>query len=115
MSIEVEEPQIGIIENGKDLDVSFDVVVTSLNTNALLYFIFVLSVFILFVLYCIPQIFLVYFGYNDSISIQGTVVSPFDSILEEYSPKSSKPCVYSTLDYLYDSTAPCNCTFYSFT
>ena len=68
-------------------------------------------VFIFLVVYCVPQVFLMSFGYKDSQSMVGTVVSPFDSIVKEYSPKSSKPCSYPTLNYPYDTTSPCNCKF----
>ena len=66
---------------------------------------------IFFVLYCVTQVFLMSFGYKDSQSMVDTVVSPFDSIVKEYSPKSSKPCSYPTLNYPYDTTSPCNCKF----
>ena len=73
------------------------------------YFFVVIVLFFLFAFYCTPQVFLIYFGYSDSNSIKDTVISPFDSIVDEYSPKSSKPCVYSTLNYPYENTFPCNC------
>ena len=68
-------------------------------------------VFIFLVVYCVPQVFLMSFGYKDSQSMVGTVVSPFDSIVREYSPKSSKPCVYSTLENHYKNTYVCNCKY----
>ena len=109
MGLKTEEVQDEELESGKDTYVT--PAFTSFNTNIFFYFFFVLSVFIIFSLYCIPQIFIVYFGYSDSNSIKNTVISPFDSIVKEYSPKSSKPCSYPTLNYPYDTTSPCNCKF----
>lgn len=42
-------------------------------------------------------------------AMEGTVISPFVSIVEEHSPKSSTPCLYQTLEHAYSNTHFCNC------
>ena len=52
-----------------------------------------------------------YLIYEDSMYIDGSVVSPFDSILEKYSPKSLKPCSYPGLIKPYNNTFLCDCKY----
>jgi len=96
----------------KGADCSLDIA-DSIRLGRILLFLTAIAVLVFFflTLYCVPQVFLMYFGYQDSQVMFETVVSPFDSIVEEYSPKSSKPCVYSTLEYPYENTYLCNCKY----
>ena len=66
---------------------------------------------IILIIFLIPQFVFSWILYDNSTYLNGTVISPFDSIVEEYSPKSLKPCSYPVLENYYNNTFPCHCKY----
>lgn len=64
---------------------------------------------IMFSIFAIPEVILAWIMCNDSNYMNGSVISPFDSIVEEYNPKSLKPCSYPVLENQYNNTFLCDC------
>lgn len=100
----VTENDTEVTAENDDLDIT--------KPKIIKYFTTVFIIFVLFTLYCTPQVALIWFGYNFSSDIEGTVVSPFMSVVDEYAPQSTQPCVYPTLDYPYENTFSCNCKYF---
>ena len=69
---------------------------------------------VILIVFIIPQFVLSWILYDNAIYLNGTVVSPFDSIIEENSPKSLKPCSYTVLENYYNNTFLCHCEYTTF-
>lgn len=65
--------------------------------------------FAILCLYCLLQFSLVWAAYNKSETIDGFVVSPFKTLVQEYSPDSTTVCTYPTLSTPYSNSFLCNC------
>lgn len=68
-----------------------------------------IALFLVLGLLCLIQFCLVWTAYNKANSIDNYIVSPFDSIQEEFAPNSTYPCVYPVFSYPYENTYKCNC------
>lgn len=103
------------ISEGDDNDIyDRETVERKLNIHyrRLIFHVFVIiCCFCILVFFVSPPIIPMYYGYYQFSSMRETVISPIDSILKEYHPKSAKPCVYTTLNFPYENTFICNCKY----
>ena len=68
-------------------------------------------IYMLLAIFCFLQAILVLMTLYHMGKIDNTIVSPFKSIVEENSPKSTLPCVYPTLSKPYYDSYLCSCEY----
>lgn len=64
-------------------------------------------IFIFFILFSLLQLPLLWYGHANTANTVGIVVSPFESVFNQYYPQSALPCVYPTFNYYYFGTLEC--------
>ena len=77
-------------------------------------FSYVIILFLIFAIGGCVQVTLVLYGVVDSNLMKDDVITPINSIFNEYSPNSAMPCYYRAYTHQYNETKPCSGKIESF-